>query len=167
MTCRHPSAGVGSLPLVFSRLGSFAVRRRRAVLVLTVLFFVLAVVLGGGVFDKLSTGGFQDPEAESTRAADLLEERFGQGDPNLVLLVTPDGGVVDDPAAVEAGTALTERLAGEEGVAQAVSYWSLGSPPPLRSEDSDEALVLAFVDGNEDEAEETVSDLTDRYEGEH
>jgi hypothetical protein len=57
---------------MFTRLGSLAVRRRRAVLVLTALFFVLAAALGSGVFDKLSTGGFQDPEAESTRAADLL-----------------------------------------------------------------------------------------------
>src|SRR5829696_10225936 len=134
MACRHPSASVGSLLLVFTRLGSFAVRRRRAVLVLTVLFFVLAVVLGGGVFDKLSTGGFQDPEAESTRAADLLEERFGQGDPNLVLLAAPQADGVDDPEAVAAGRALTERLADEDGVAQAVSYWTLGSPPPLRSD---------------------------------
>jgi RND superfamily putative drug exporter len=150
---------------MFTRLGTLAFRRRRAVLVLTALFFVAAAVLGSGVFDKLSTGGFQDPEAESTMAADLLDERFGQGDPNLVLLVTPDGGVVDDPAAVGAGTALTDRLAGEDAVASAVSYWSLGSPPPLRSEDGDEALVLAFVDGDEDEVEEAVADLTDRYEG--
>src|SRR5918999_6452723 len=99
MTCRHRSADVGSLPTVFSRLGSFAVRRRRLVLALTALFFVVAAVLGGGVFDKLSTGGFQDPDAESTRAADLLEERFGQGDPNQVLLATPDADGVDDPEA--------------------------------------------------------------------
>ena len=57
---------------MFSRLGALAVRRRRAVLVLTAVFFVLAAVFGSGVFDKLSTGGFQDPAAESTRAADLL-----------------------------------------------------------------------------------------------
>ena len=151
---------------MFTRLGSFAVRRRRAVLVLTGLFFVLAVVFGSGVFDKLSTGGFQDPEAESTRAADLLEERFGQGDPNLVLLAAPQADGVDDPEAVAAGRTLTERLADEDGVAQAVSYWTLGSPPPLRSDTSDEALVLAFVDGDEDQVEETVADLTERYEGE-
>jgi RND superfamily putative drug exporter len=151
---------------MFTRLGSFAVRRRRAVLVVTGLFFVLAVVFGSGVFDKLSTGGFQDPEAESTRAADLLEERFGQGDPNLVLLAAPQADGVDDPEAVAAGRALTERLADEDGVAQAVSYWTLGSPPPLRSDTSDEALVLAFVDGDEDQVEETVADLSERYEGE-
>src|SRR5918997_1205935 len=166
MTCRHRSADVGSLPTVFSRLGSFAVRRRRLVLALTLVFFVAAAVLGAGVFDKLSTGGFQDPDAESTRAAELLDDRYGQGDPNLVLLVAPDGGVVDDPEAAEAGRALTDRLAGEDRVASAVSYWSLGSPPPLRSEDGTAALVLAFVDGNEDEVEEAVADLIDRYEGE-
>src|SRR4051812_41537174 len=152
---------------MFSRLGSLAVRRRRAVLVLTALFFVAAAVFGSGVFDKLSTGGFQDPAAESTRAADLLEARVGQGDPNLVLLVTPEADGVDDPSAVKAGTALTKRLGAEHGVRQAVSYWTLGSPPPLRSATADSALVLAFVDGNEDQAEKTVADLSDRYAGEH
>src|SRR5215213_2786085 len=151
---------------MFTRLGSLAVRRRRAVLVGTGLFFVLAAVFGSGVFEKLSTGGFQDPNAESTQAAELLDDRFGQGDPNLVLLVTPDGDGVDDPDAVAAGTALTERLADEDGVAEAVSYWTLGSPPPLRSDTADEALVLAFVDGNEDEVEEAVADISERYEGE-
>src|SRR5918998_6310317 len=127
MACRHPSAVVGSLPLVFSRLGSFAVRRRRVVLALTGLFFVAAAVLGAGVFDRLSTGGFQDPDAESTRAADLLDDRYGQGDPNLVLLVTPDGGVVDDPRAVEAGRAPPASPGPAGGGGPTLS---LSCPPP-------------------------------------
>src|SRR3954463_7626263 len=130
---------------MFSRLGRFAVRRRRLVLVLTGLFVVVAAAAGGGVFDALKGGGFADPKAESTQARDLLEDRFGQGDPNVVLLYTPPGGSVDSPEAQAFGKRLTERLAAEEGVTQAASYWSLGNVAPLRSKDGDKALVFAFV----------------------
>lgn len=69
-------------------VGRFAVRWRRWVLAGTVLAVVVARALGGGVFDRLSDGGFSDPDAESSRARDQLERVFGAGDPNLVLLVT-------------------------------------------------------------------------------
>jgi RND superfamily putative drug exporter len=148
---------------VFTRLGTFSVRRRRLVLALTALFFVLSVGAGSQVFDALSSGGFEDPDAESTRAGDVLETAFGQGDPNVVLLYTAKGGSVDDPSVQAAGLALTERLAGEEGVAQASSYWSLGNVPPLRSEDGGKAVILAFVDGDEDAADAAAEHIVETY----
>ena len=51
--------------LVLARLGRFTVAHRKSVLAGTALFFVLAVTLGGGVADKLTTGGFADPNSES------------------------------------------------------------------------------------------------------
>ena len=42
---------------------------------------------GGGVAGNLSGGGFDDPNAESSRAKELLASRFDTGDPNLVLVV--------------------------------------------------------------------------------
>jgi len=132
--------------------------------VATGLLFVAAVVFGAGVFGALKTGGFDDPSAESTRVRDLLKEQYGQGEPNLVLVVTSLSGTVDDPAAAAAGRALTAQLAGEAGVLQAVSYWSLGSPPPLRSTSSTRALVLATVDGDDTEVTERVKTLLPIYE---
>jgi RND superfamily putative drug exporter len=88
---------------VFIWLAERVVRRRRIVLVVTGLLVVVAGVVGTGVFDKLSGGGFQDPDAESSRAADLLESRFDAGDPDLVLLVTARNGTVDDPDVAAAG----------------------------------------------------------------
>ena len=52
-----------------------------------------------------------------------------------MLLVTADEGTVDDATLARSGQQLTERLAAEPGVADVASYWSLGSPPPLRSTD--------------------------------
>jgi putative drug exporter of the RND superfamily len=149
---------------MFTRLGQLAVRRRKLVLWLSAAFLVVSAVLGGGVFDALKGGGFADPDSESERARTLLEDRFGQGDPNVVLLFTPADGDVDSAASTAAGQALTERLRQEEGVTQAASYWSLGNVPPLASRDGDKAIAFAFVAGDEDELKEVsarvMADLT-------
>jgi RND superfamily putative drug exporter len=151
---------------MFTRLGTFAVRRRRLVLLATAVFVVVAAMAGTGVFDALKGGGFADPDAESTAAKDLLEERFGQGDPNVVLLVTAPGGDVDGQAAVAEGRALTERLAAEEGMSQAASYWTLGQVAPLRSKDGEQALVLGFIGGDEDNIKDTAARIVEDYTSE-
>jgi len=144
-------------------LGRFVVRRRVAVLAAALLAMIVAGAVGGGVAKHLSGGGFDDPGAESTQAKRILARSFGTRNPNLVLLVTAADGSVDSPAAAAAGAALTRELAGEAGVSQAVSYWSLGSPPPLRSNDGRQALVLATIGGSDDQVAKRIKDLSPRY----
>jgi len=148
---------------MLSRLGRFTVRRRKAVLITAAALFALAGSFGGSAAEHLSSGGFGDPSSESFRADEALLDTFGAGTPNLVLLVTAPGGSVDDPAVAEAGAALTAELAGEAHLTNVVSYWSMGSPPPLRSDDSSRALVLARIDGTQDEVNKRVEVLTPRY----
>lgn len=142
---------------MFRRLATVSTRRPKLVLVAFAVLLGLSAVAGSGVFSRLGGGGFDDPGAESMLAERLLEEEFGTGAPNVVLLVTAedpvDGSVaVDAPAVVAAGTELTERLAGLEVIDSddVVSYWSLGSAPPLRSEDGTRALVVGRVVGDAD-----------------
>jgi putative drug exporter of the RND superfamily len=150
---------------VLARLGRFSVRHRKAVLVGTAVFFVLAAALGSGVASKLSSGGFDDPASESSRARDEIEREFGDQDPDLVLLVTARRGSVDDPDVVAAGNSLTTELAGERGVSRAISYWNLGSPPPLRSTDGRQALVVAALRGDDEDELDTAEELSPRYSG--
>src|SRR4029453_11819110 len=103
---------------MLERLGRFLPRRRWLVLAATPVAVVGAGALGGGAVTRLKAGGFDDPAAESTRAAKVLQEEFGAGEPNLVLLVTAKGGQVDDPAAAEVGAALTRRLRADPHLAQ-------------------------------------------------
>ncbi len=138
---------------MFRRLGTFTFRRRKAILILTGVFTVLAAVIGGGgVFGKLKGGGFEDPAAESTRAREYLDEELDVGDPNLVLVVSAPAGRVDDATAAAAGQALAARVSGLAHVANVVSYWSLGSPEALRSTDGTRALLLARIQGVDDDA---------------
>ncbi|HVM39922.1 MAG TPA: MMPL family transporter [Acidimicrobiia bacterium] len=150
---------------MLAALGEFLVRRRRYVVWGALVGFIVAGAVGGSVAEHLSTGGFEDTSAESYQANEFLEERFNAGDPNLILLVEAREGRVDDPALQAAGTALTNRLAAEEGVAQAVSYWTLGNAPPLASRDGTEALVLARIEGDEDEVDARAEAITEEYGG--
>ncbi|MFN3219062.1 MAG: MMPL family transporter [Acidimicrobiales bacterium] len=127
--------------------------RRRWVLVGAVLFVVAAAVLGADARDRLSPGsGFRAGSAESTLADRALEERFGAGPPNLVIVASTGGEPIGE--AGEAGAELTARLASVAGVDDVVSYWSAGTDQ-LRSTDGTAALVLARIQGNEDEIDET------------
>ena len=150
---------------MFTFLGHLAVRRRRALLVVTVVFVVAAGVIGGGVFDRLSTGGFLDPDSESSRAETSLDETYGAASPNVVLLVTAEGGDVDAPAAAAAGAELTDELAALDGVDAASSYWSLGSLAPLRSTDGSAALVLGVIGGSPDDVEVVVEAIDEELAG--
>src|SRR6516225_8187938 len=152
---------------MLARLAPVLVRRRRLVLVLAVVLLALAAVFGGGVVSKLVGGGFQDPGAPSTKAENIIESTFHQGQPQLVLLARADGGNVDDAAAAAAGQALTKRLAAEPDVLQASSYWSLGSPPPLKSTTGDTALVLVRLEGSDDTVRNRAVAIAHDVEGDH
>ena len=115
----------------FRSLGAFLVRRRRWVLVAALIFFVAAGAYGGDVSKSLTTGGFDVPTSESTRAVTYLDETLHQGTPNVVLLVkSRTGATVDDPAVAAAGRAITTELGQVADMSQAQSYWTLGNAPP-------------------------------------
>jgi RND superfamily putative drug exporter len=149
---------------MLSRLGKLIVRRRAVVLVLALLATAAAGLIGGGVAAHLSNGGFQDPSAESTVAANLLERQFHAAVPNLVLLVTARQGSVDSVAVRQAGLALTSRLDHEPSVDAASSYWTLGDAAPLASRNRSQALVLAHLRGSDDQVAKEVKALAPRYQ---
>ncbi|MGA7756308.1 MAG: MMPL family transporter [Ilumatobacteraceae bacterium] len=152
---------------MFTRLGHLVVRRRRTVLVTTLLGLVVAIVVGSGVFAELTNGGFDDPDSESTRAIAALDDEFDTGSADLVAIVSATGGDVDTPGVVAAATALTEEFAAIEGTDDVVSYWSLGSPAPLRSVEGDRALILMRFPGVEEDPQrvETIESILDEYAG--
>jgi putative drug exporter of the RND superfamily len=149
---------------MLARLGSFVVRRRRFTLVGGLLLMIAAAVFGGGVARNLIAGGFEPAGAESVRAEDVLEDTFGQVQPNVVLVVTATDGDVNSDQTRAAGTEITEFVAGFEHVDLAVSYWTLGDPPPLRGTEGGNALVMAHVEGSETEAMERSDELIDAVE---
>ena len=140
-------------------------RRRWLVLLATLLFVATSLVAGLSVFDRLKSGGFDNPGSESVRAAEILAQRFGAGGTDLVVLVDPVGDVdVDDPGVVRAAETLTEEIGSEPGVTDVTSYWSTGSPG-LRSTEGDSALVLVQLGGDDEEVELVAEPILATYAG--
>lgn len=141
-------------------MGGFLVVRRRWVLVAAVLVTLVAGGFGAGAMEALSLSRFESPGSESVRAADLLDERFHAGSPNLLLLVTAKQGTVDSPEVAAAGRALTAELAARPEVGQAGSYWTYGATPALRSTDGSKALVAAWLPGSATEVRAELAELS-------
>ncbi|MEU3550881.1 MMPL family transporter [Streptomyces longwoodensis] len=163
-TAGPPDAPDGGSSARLAALGRSVARRRLPVLLLTLVVVAFAAVFGGGVAERLSSGGFTDPKSQSTEAERFLADRFKTGVPNLVLLARAPGSV-DDPAAVAAGRALTERVAEAPGVLSAGSYWTTPGAAPLRSENGRSALVLVRLGGSEDDFRATAKRLLPEVRG--
>jgi RND superfamily putative drug exporter len=152
---------------MLGRIASFTVRRRRLVLGLALAAFIVSAAIGGGVAERLSSGGFEDPGAESTTANRVLEDEFGTGTPNVVLLVTATGGDVDDPAVAEAAADLAAELAAEESggkaMAEVLSYWDLPAGNPLASTAGDRALILGRFPDSGDEMVKVSDRIIEEY----
>ncbi|MGW1885040.1 MMPL family transporter [Streptomyces sp. NPDC001970] len=151
---------------MLTRIAALSLRRARLVLVLAAAVVAVMAVLGTGAFGKLLGGGFDDPDAPSTRAQALIDKRFG-GETDLVFLISsggPAAGGLSSPAVEKRGRAIAEGLRNDPTVTNVVSYWDAESPQ-LASEDGDQALVAAHVTGTEDERADRAKKLTDTYAG--
>ena len=142
---------------LFDRLGAFAVRRRAVILLASLAFFILSALAAPGLFGRLQGGGLTDPSASSSRARAVLEDQFGQSDPDLVLLVRGPGPV-DDPVTAAAGRGLVTRLAGDPRLTDVASYWTTGNAA-LRSGDEQSSLIVARLTGDADVQKQTVRAL--------
>jgi len=150
---------------LLTRLGFFIVRRRKLVLSFTAMFLIVASVFGTGAFGVLKTEGFDDPSSESVKAGELLEENFGGGEPNVVLVLRTEGQNVDNADLVLQGRVLTDRLASVQGVDQVLSYWSSGNAPSLRGANGDTALILAQLDGDEEFVDQQLTLIREQFTG--
>lgn len=143
----------------------FVTARPRLALLAALVITALAVFAGSGVADRMGSGGWQAPDAESTYATEVLAREFPASQPNLLLLVDSGSATVDDPAVAAEATRLTERLKAEPGISGIGSYWETASPA-LRSEDGHEAVIAARIGGDEKTAGETLDRIAPAFAGE-
>ncbi len=148
-------------PLLY-RIALLAIAAPRRVLAATALLAVIAGGFAVGVTSSLSAGGFQDPAAESSRATQLLADKFGQSEIQAIFLITPADGL-NSPSGRAAGTDIAAYLGNAPQVTGVVSAWS--APPAaaggLISVDGRSGLVVAGISGGEKEAPQRAQALAD------
>jgi RND superfamily putative drug exporter len=109
---------------LFAKLGRTVSKRRKWVLILTVLFIAIAGVWGSGAFGRLTAGaGFEDPGSESSRAEVLLAGSFERNASDVVVLYEHPSWKVDDPAFAEPILKALSSIRPHE-IVRLQSYWS-------------------------------------------
>jgi len=109
--------------------------------------YLVAILNAGGiaaqVFAKFDSGGYSDPNSDSAKAWEYLEETFKVKDPTVVLIVKSREGV-DDPSVRERALKLEAELRAEKSAETVISYWST-SAPSLRSSDGKSAFIFIYL----------------------
>lgn len=126
------------------------------------LLTVALGIFGVPVAKTLSASGFQDPTAESSKATQLLSDKFGQGDVQLLIVVsTPDG--VGSPEAKSTGTDIVDQLRRSPHVANVTSPWTTPQPAAkeLISEDNTAGLIVAGITGSEGDQQKYAKELSE------
>ncbi|MFG3620790.1 MMPL family transporter [Nocardia sp. NPDC047654] len=151
---------------MLTRMARFITRSPRAVLAAALAVAVLCGVFGATAPAHLKSGGFTSDDAESALVNELIADNFAGAAPNFVLLVGSDAGA-DDPATKAAGIGLADALKARGDVRGVQSYWTTPQPlaNALRSADGKSALVVAYLDGDETQVQQTASELKRQFSG--
>ena len=151
------------------RIGNLVVRRSKLILFGFVSLVVLSSFWGFQAFGTLKGGGYDNPNSDSTLVTELLESEFGV-DPAevLVLMDLPsDADEIDAsgfPVNLERVQALSAELLDIDGVESVLNYYTLGSPPNLKSEDGKLIYLLVDLDNSVDQTP-VVAEIVDGYTG--
>jgi uncharacterized membrane protein YdfJ with MMPL/SSD domain len=126
------------------------------------LVMVAAGIFGVPVAKSLSAGGFQDPTSESARATQLLTDKFGQGDLQLLITVCAPDGFAGGPASA-AGTDIVAQLSRSPHVASVTSAWTVTpeAATELVSRDGECGLIAAGITGGKNNAQKNADTLSD------
>jgi trehalose monomycolate/heme transporter len=125
----------------------FAYRRRTSLLVVFVALLVGAGLYGRGAADQLVAGGFDDPNSESSRADDRLDERFSIGSPEVVVAYSHQNLRVSDPGFQQLLAPALSRMREVAGV-QSVATPFGEQPSALVSNDGRTAVVSIRIAGH-------------------
>ncbi|HEY5148516.1 MAG TPA: MMPL family transporter [Mycobacterium sp.] len=148
-------------------LAHLALRAPKRIIALAILVMAATAIFGIPVAKSLSAGGFQDPTSESAQATQLLHQKFGQSDQQLLVTLTDPDGVTSASARAVA-TGIVEKLTASPHVLGVSSAWT--SPPAaageLVSRDGTTGLIVATMDGGENNAQNYASALAEQVVGE-
>jgi RND superfamily putative drug exporter len=134
---------------MFERLGHMIARKKKVVLSLFLLATVLAGGIGSQVFARFDTGGYSDPNSDSAKVWDYLDETFKAKDPSVVLVIDAKDKSVDDPSVVAIATELESQVRAESSAESVLSYWSSGGAPSLKSKKGTSAFIFVYLKSND------------------
>ncbi|MCH5642075.1 MMPL family transporter [Gordonia sp. ABSL49_1] len=142
----------------------------RRVLLVAVVLLALCGVYGIGAAQHLLSGGYSDPNSESTQAEKVLDETFNRGGVQVVVKLDGPAGMnmATDPAARAVGGDIVRELSATEYVQQPIlAVWTSPSlSSSLVSRDGSSALIIATLSGGEELAPAHAEEIEAKLSGE-
>jgi uncharacterized membrane protein YdfJ with MMPL/SSD domain len=147
---------------MFNALASLAQGHGKRVAIFAVIFFIVAGALGGSVADKLAPYGADDPDTESVKAIDRLEDA-GYRDPSVLVLVQDiDPNSSQGQARI---AALEDELKANPEVATVTSYLDTRSPDFLSRDRDATFLSVGLKPTDDKEEQDAAKAIADDLEG--
>lgn len=151
---------------MFESLGHVIARHKKAVLSIFILATILAGTIGSQVFSRFDSGGYSDPNSDSAKVWEYLDETFEVKDPAIVLVVDAKNQSVDNPAVVTAAQTLENEVRQEASTESVLSYWSSGNAPSLKSKDGKSAFIFIYLKSTDfSEIDKSGGYFQEKYDG--
>ena len=145
---------------MFDSLARLANGHPRRVGIAAILFFVLAVGLGGSVADRLDPYGADDPATESVEARErLLDAGFRA--PGAIVIV--EGAPVGAPATRAKVGEIARELRQRPDVAAVSGYYETGSPAFVSVDKRSTYLSVALKPTGDKQWQEAGAEIADEY----
>ena len=145
---------------MFSRWGAFVYRFRRVVFIVSIVVAVGAASLAADASTHLTTGGWLDPNSESSQVAGRLERDFGGGRTAYIVLFRPTEPNADaTSAAFQAAIATTLADTLRQPHVIGLTGYAETHDARFISIKGDAAYILINLDLAEDESVEAVDSI--------
>ena len=153
---------------MFEKLGHSIARRSKAIFLLAITAVLVFGTLGTQVFSRFDSGGYSDPNSDSAKVWEYLEDTFNVKDPAVVIALESSVGSVDAEATLAAAAALESELRAEPSAENVLSYWSTGRNPAFKSTDGTAAYIFIYLKSEDfTEIDSLGGYYQDKYEGEY
>lgn len=145
---------------MYESLAGFTIRRRWWIVAVTVVLLLAGGLFGVAGVERLAGGGLTDPSSESTKATEVLTDKFNGGSANLVILVSAEKPDTQDAIFRDRVGKIVDELETTRGVSDVQSYLTPGHDA-LIDESKSRTLITAHVAGEENEALKKVAAIKD------
>jgi uncharacterized membrane protein YdfJ with MMPL/SSD domain len=148
---------------MFERLARLADRSGRRVVILAVVFFAIAGFVGGSVAERLDPYGADDPDTESVKANDRLEDA-GYRTPGVIVLI--EDVAVSEPAGRARVDEVRRIVESEDDVAEATGFADTRSRAFVSKDGDATYLSVALEPTDDKEWQEAAERIEESLAGE-
>ena len=151
---------------MFERLGHSIVKRSKLVLALFVIGILAAGGIGSSVISKLDSGGYSNPNSDSTKVFDYFVNDLKIKDPSVILIVDGQDRLAKDPSVSADAIKLESEVLKITGIEKTLSYWSAGQAPTLLSKDGKAGYLFIYTkSSNFSEVSEIGEKIQEKFDG--